>query len=228
MLDRLQQRVAGRRARLTHPLRRVGRKGEGRFEPVSWDVALASVAERLNHIVATIGPQAILNTHYSGTISLIAFLFPTRFFNRLGATEVTPDTICNMAGHVALELRVRNVGERLRSAYRRCRCLHPRVGSESRRLGPARARALAREAAGQAIVVDPVRTATAEAADIHLQPFPGSDAALAFSMLHVIRRDGLVDRDFVDGTRWVGTSSNRCSRNAPRHGARRRPACPPR
>ena len=51
---------------------------------------------------------------------------------------------------------------------------------------------------GKRIVVDPVRTATAETADIHLQPFPGSDAALAFSMFHVIRRDGLVDHDFID------------------------------
>ena len=62
------------RARLTRPLRRVGRKGEGRFEPVSWDDALAAIAGRLKRIVASAGPQAILNTHYSGTISLIAYL----------------------------------------------------------------------------------------------------------------------------------------------------------
>jgi len=47
------------------------------------------------------------------------------------------------------------------------------------------------------IVVDPIRTPTAAQADIHLQPFPGSDAALAFALLHVIRRDGLVDEDFI-------------------------------
>ncbi|HVA39404.1 MAG TPA: molybdopterin-dependent oxidoreductase, partial [Candidatus Binataceae bacterium] len=66
------------RARLTRPLRRAGRKGEGRFEPVSWDDALAEIAGRLKRIVASAGPQAILNTHYSGTISLVAYLFPTR------------------------------------------------------------------------------------------------------------------------------------------------------
>src|ERR1700687_1161481 len=90
------------RAPRPRPLRRVGRKGEGRFEPVSWDVAIAAIADRLKRIAASAGPQAILNTHYSGTISLIAYLFPTRFLNRLGATEVSPDTICNMAGHVSL------------------------------------------------------------------------------------------------------------------------------
>ena len=83
-----------------HPVSRgkLWRKGEGRFEALSWDVALAAIAERFRSIVATTGAHAILNAHYTGTISLIAFLFPLRFFNRLGATEVAPDTICNMAG----------------------------------------------------------------------------------------------------------------------------------
>ena len=90
------------KARLTQPLRRVGAKGEGKFEPVSWEVACSEIACKLKKIISTNGPQAILNAHYTGTISLLAFLFPMRFFNRLGATEVNPDTICNMAGHVAL------------------------------------------------------------------------------------------------------------------------------
>ena len=84
-----------------------------------------------------------------------------------------------------------------------------------------------REAPGTMIVVDPIRTETAARADLHLQPFPGSDAALAFALLHVIVRDGLVDRDFARAsTRSAGTSSSRCSTPAPRPGARRRPACP--
>jgi anaerobic selenocysteine-containing dehydrogenase len=185
------------RARLTHPLRRVGRKGEGRFEPVSWEVALSAIADRLKQIVATAGPQAILNTHYSGTISLIAYLFPMRFFNRLGATEVAPDTICNMAGHVALHY----VYGTSVSGF------DPRSGDDAACIlvwganpaasGPHVHEHWLAKLPGKLVVIDPVRTATAEAADIHLQPFPGSDAALAFAMLHVIRRDGLVDRDFV-------------------------------
>src|SRR5262245_25371299 len=91
------------RARLTRPLRRVGPKGEGRFEPVSWDAALTAIAERFRQIVVTTGPHTIINTHYTGTLSLLAFFFPMRFLHRLGATEVIPDTICNMAGQVALQ-----------------------------------------------------------------------------------------------------------------------------
>jgi anaerobic selenocysteine-containing dehydrogenase len=185
------------RARLTRPLRRIGRKGEGRFEPVSWDVAIAAIADRLKRIAASAGPQAILNTHYSGTISLIAYLFPTRFFNRLGATEVSPDTICNMAGHVALHYvygtSVSGFDPRTGAA---AACILV-WGANPSASGPHVQEHWIENLPGKVVVIDPVRTASAEAADIHLQPFPGSDAALAFSMLHVIQREGLVDREFV-------------------------------
>ena len=91
-------------ARLTRPLKRVGPKGKGRFEPVSWDEALGDIAARLNTIRANDGGGAILQTHYTGTCSLIAGVFPMRLFNRIGATEVDPDTVCNKAGHAALQL----------------------------------------------------------------------------------------------------------------------------
>ena len=185
------------RSRLTQPLRRVGRKGEGRFEPVSWETAIDAIADRLKRIVANAGPQAILNTHYSGTISLIAYLFPTRFFNRLGATEVSPDTICNMAGHVALHYMY---GTSVSG-------FDPRTGDDATCIivwganpsasGPHVQEHWLAKLPGKVVVIDPVRTPTAAAADIHLQPFPGSDAALAFSMLHVIQREQLVDRNFV-------------------------------
>ena len=79
-------------ARLLHPLRRVGPKGTGQFESVSWDQALATIAARLTEIVATTGADRILHTHYTGTIGLLGLLFPMRFFHRLGATEVAPSS----------------------------------------------------------------------------------------------------------------------------------------
>ena len=75
-------------ARLTTPLQRIGPKGDGVFEPISWSEALERIAHRLQDVVATSGPHAILHTHYSGTLSLLAFMFPMRFFHRLGASEV--------------------------------------------------------------------------------------------------------------------------------------------
>ena len=84
------------------PLRRVGDKGEGAFAAVSWEDALAEIADRLHRVVDEAGGQTVLNAHYTGTFGMIGYHFPLRFFNRLGATEVDPDTVCNKAGHVAL------------------------------------------------------------------------------------------------------------------------------
>ena len=72
--------------RLTRPLRRSGPKGSGQFAPVSWDEAIGEVAERLQRIVADGGAQTIVNAHYSGTLSLIAFYFPMRFFHKSDAS----------------------------------------------------------------------------------------------------------------------------------------------
>ena len=75
-------------ARLTQPLRRAGAKGDGAFEPVSWEEALGEIAERLHRVEAAAGAHTVLNAHYTGTFSLLAYFFPLRFFNRMGATEV--------------------------------------------------------------------------------------------------------------------------------------------
>jgi anaerobic selenocysteine-containing dehydrogenase len=190
-------------ARLTRPLRRAGAKGEGRFEPVSWDEALGEIAERVRRVEATAGAHTVLNAHYTGTFSLLGYFFPLRFFNRLGATEVDPDTICNKAGHVALEYVYGTslVGFDPLTA-RDSACILVWGANPSASAPHAHDHWLP-ESPARVIVVDPVRTPTAQAADLHLQPFPGSDAALAFALLHVIARDGLVDVGFV-GEHTVG------------------------
>jgi anaerobic selenocysteine-containing dehydrogenase len=184
-------------ARLTRPLRRVGPKGEGRFEPVSWDTAITDIAGRLKQIVAANGSQTIFSAHYTGTISLLAFFFPMRFFHRLGVTEVSPDTICNMAGHVALNYVYGTSldGFDPRTA-KDAACIFVWGANPSASAPHVHEHWLA-EAPGKIVVIDPIRTPTAQAADLHLQPFPGSDAALAFALLHVLRRDGFIDHDFI-------------------------------
>jgi anaerobic selenocysteine-containing dehydrogenase len=189
-------------ARLATPLRRTGAKGTSAkgtsaFEPISWDDAIAEVAGRLGAIAADPGPETILHTHYTGTCSHIAGHFPERFFNRLGATEVEPDTICNNAGHVALGyvLGTSVTGFDPRTA-RDTACIVV-WGANPSASAPHAHKHWLRETPGKVIVIDPVRHATAAEADLHLQPFPGSDAALAFALVHVIRREGLVDAAFV-------------------------------
>jgi anaerobic selenocysteine-containing dehydrogenase len=184
--------------RLTRPLRRTGPKGSGSFVSVSWDEALGEIAERLSGVVAGAGPETILNAHYTGTCSLIAGSFPMRFFTRLGAREVDPDSVCNKAGHVALDYMYGTsvTGFDPRTA-RDSACIVV-WGANPSASGPHVDEHWLGKAAAEVIVVDPVRTPTAAGAGLHLQPFPGTDAALAFGLLHVIARDGLLDRAFLE------------------------------
>lgn len=202
-------------ARLTRPLRRAGAKGEGRFEEVSWEEALAETAARLSDVVDRLGPQAVLNTHYTGTFSLLAFLFPQRLFTRLGATEVDPDSVCNKAGHVALDY---TYGDSLEGfdprTIRDSACVMV-WGANPSFSAPHQHESWLAETEAFVIVVDPIRTGSAAAADLHLQPRPGTDAALAFALLHVIDRDGLADEAFiaehVEGWATMLPDVRRCS-----------------
>jgi anaerobic selenocysteine-containing dehydrogenase len=184
-------------ARLLQPLRRLPGSKPGKFEAVSWATALGEIGARLGEIVARHGGASVLNAHYTGTISLLAGIVPMRFFNRLGATEVLPDTICNMAGHVALRYVY---GSSLDGFDPRTAADAACIvvwGANPHASAPHAHAHWLPEAPGRIVVIDPVRTPTAAAADLHLQPFPGTDAALAFGLLHVIRREGLIDAAFV-------------------------------
>jgi anaerobic selenocysteine-containing dehydrogenase len=202
------------RLRLTRPQRRVGAKGSGHYEAISWDTAIAEIAARLGGIAALHGAGRILNAHYTGTISLLAGITPMRFFNRLGATEVTPDTICNMAGHTALRSMYGTSVDGFDPRTAEHAACIVVWGANPHASAPHAHQYWLPEFPGRVVVVDPIRTPTASRADIHLQPFPGSDAALAFGLLHVIRREGLLDRAFIArhvlGWEEIETSVARC------------------
>src|SRR5215208_841151 len=89
--------------RLLYPMRRVGRKGEGRFDRISWDDALDLIAERWQATVAEWGPEAILPYGYSGTMGVVQrTVGERRFLNRLGAS-ILDRSICSEAGHAAMK-----------------------------------------------------------------------------------------------------------------------------
>jgi anaerobic selenocysteine-containing dehydrogenase len=180
--------------RLRTPLRRIGPKGEGLFEPIPWDVALAEIATRLRAISE---PKTILQTHYTGTCSAIAGNFPQRFFRRLGATEVDPDTVCNKAGHVGLSYVTGNSAEGFDPRQLDNAACLLIWGANPSASAPHIHKTWATRTRAKMIVIDPILHDTARAADIHLQNRPGSDAALAFGMLHIIAREGLLDAAFI-------------------------------
>ncbi|MGH2891953.1 MAG: molybdopterin-containing oxidoreductase family protein, partial [Solirubrobacteraceae bacterium] len=185
-------------ARLTTPLLRAGPKGAGRWRAATWDEALSHVASRLTQITGDpaagrTGAGSILNAHYTGTDAVLGYGFGLRFMRALGAREVEPDTICNNAGHVALDylFGTSEDGFDPRTAQDAACILV--WGANPSASAPHQHEHWLPEAPGQVIVVDPIRTESARAADLHLQPFPGADGALAYAIAHVIVRDGRHD-----------------------------------
>ncbi|HEX8241871.1 MAG TPA: molybdopterin oxidoreductase family protein [Longimicrobium sp.] len=185
--------------RLTVPLRRVGPKGEGRFEPATWDQALDDIARRLNEIRSgPHGPQAILPYSYAGTMGLVqGGSMDRRFFHRIGASLLAR-TICSAAGSEGWKA---TYGDRLGPTPEEAE--HARLVllwgtntlTSNPHLWPALRRA--RERGARIIAIDPIRTRTAAQCDRWLPIRPGADAALALAMMHVAFRDGLADLEYL-------------------------------
>lgn len=185
-------------ARLTQPLLRTGPKGSRQYKPVSWDEAIAIIADGFKEIVARQGPEAIWHTHYTGTCSAIAGGFPQRFFHRLGASEVDPDSICNAAGHAALNYLYGTSTDGFDPRMAKDAACIMVWGANPSASAPHRHKFWLKETGAKIVVIDPVRHETAAQADLYLQPYPGSDAALAYGLLHVLLREKLIDQRFID------------------------------
>jgi len=185
--------------RILTPLRRVGRKGQGKFEPASWEDALSEISARLTGIVQQYGGEAVLPYSYSGTLGLVQNeSMDRRFFHRMGAS-LLGRTICAVAGTEAWRhtygVRVGPTPEEVEQA-KLVLLWGTNTLTSNPHLWPALSRA--REGGARLIAIDPIRTRTAARCDEHLPIRPGTDAALALAMMHVILRDQLQDHDYLE------------------------------
>ena len=185
--------------RVLHPMRRVGRKGEGRFERISWDEALDTIAERFETIAKSPeGPEAILPYSYAGTMGLLQYgSMDRRFFHRLGAS-LLDRTICATAGKAGW---VATIGAGMGTdveQFENSRLIliwgsNPVTSNlhlwarvqEAKRRG------------ARLIAIDPYRSLTAEKCHEHVALLPGTDAALALGMMQVLFAEDLVDHDYI-------------------------------
>jgi anaerobic selenocysteine-containing dehydrogenase len=186
--------------RLTSPMRRVGPKGSGRFEAISWNDALDEIATRLRDIATSSdGPQAILPYSYAGTMGLVqGSSMDHRFFHLLGASRLDR-TICSMAGTIGMRMTVgANVGADGEGVPESDLVLlwGTNTLTANPHLWPFILKA--RERGAPIICIDPIRTRTAQQCDEWLPIRPGSDAALALGMMHVIFAKGLEDKDYLE------------------------------
>ena len=185
--------------RVLTPLRRTGAKGEGAFEPIGWDEALADISGRWKDIVARGGPAAILPYSYLGTEGILNGLnVGDAFFNRLGAT-VSERTFCDSAAISAFFMTCGPTPAVDPESF-----VHSRyivlwaINTISNNLHHWPFIAEAQRRGAKVVVIDPVATRTAKQADWHLAIKPGTDAALALGMINTIIAEDLVDHDYVE------------------------------
>jgi len=183
--------------RLLTPLRRVGKKGEGKFEPIGWDEALDEIAARLGTIAAR-DPQAILPYSYCGTMGLVqGEAMAMRFFHKLGASFLDR-TVCATAGFTGYKYTIgASIGTDMEQ-FQDAKLIiiwggNPIASNlhfwmrvqEAKRRG------------AKLIAIDPYRSLTAEKCHQHIALMPGTDAALALGMMHVLIKENLLDHDYI-------------------------------
>ena len=184
--------------RVLRPLKRIGPKGPGaQWQPVSWDEALDDIAQRLSAIAAR-DPRAILPYHYAGTMGLVqGGSMCTRFFNRLGASQLDA-TICASAGATALTYTLgATVGMPVETFAQSKVIVIWGSNSITSNLHFWRIAQQAKRDGAKLICIDPRRTETAEKCHEHLAIRPGTDAALAFAVMHECVRHGWVDDAYL-------------------------------
>src|SRR5882672_3787550 len=183
--------------RLLYPMRRVGPKGKGQFERITWDEALDEIAARLMAL-AEENPETILPCNYAGTMGMVQHMsMDRRFFNKLGAS-LLDRTLCSSAGKQGLKAT-----------------LGGSVGMDPERFDEAKLILLwganpivsnlhlwsrvqeAKRRGAKVIAIDPYRSLSAEKCTQHVALLPGTDGALALGMMHVLISEDLIDRDYV-------------------------------
>lgn len=183
--------------RVLRPLKRAGRKGEGRFVPVAWDEALDDIAARLKAIAAR-DPQAIVPYSYAGTMGLVQGEgMAARFFHRLGAS-LLDRTICSSAG-----------GDALAATYGGKVGMHTEHSAEAKLILIWGSNSIAsnlhfwtfaqqaKRDGAKLVCIDPRRTETAEKCHQHIALLPGTDGALALGLMHELIANDWLDHDYI-------------------------------
>ncbi len=184
--------------RLLRPLLRIGPKGSGAFRQATWDEALAAAASGLQAAIGRHGGESVLPWWDAGTQGLLhCSSLDQRLFARMGASRLTGSLCGGTAGAGFAATTGSGIGaDPMDVRHARLILLWgTNTKLTNRHLWPFIEEA--RRAGARVVVIDPIRTATAQAADWFIQPLPGTDVALMLAMMHVLIRDDLIDHDYV-------------------------------
>lgn len=183
--------------RVLTPLKRVGEKGAGEFEPISWDEALEEITHRFTRILAVYGGEAIIPFSYGGTLGLIQYYAGHPFFHALGATQ-QERTICIATAYTGWRYTLGAVlGADTEEMPEAKLVILWGINASATHINLLPFVKRARSRGARIVCIDPYRTRTAKLADEHIMLRPATDTALALGMMHVLINAGLVDRAYL-------------------------------
>jgi anaerobic selenocysteine-containing dehydrogenase len=184
--------------RVQTPLRRIGPKGAGDFVPISWDEAVETIADRWRGIIATDGAEAILPFSYAGSMGQVQYYAGHPFFHALGASRLDR-SICVSTAYAGWRATVGAVtGNDSEQMVGADLVVLWGVNASYSTINVMTLVKQARARGAHVVAIDPYRTPTAQQADEHLMVRPGTDAALALAVMHVLVAEGRIDRAYVD------------------------------
>ncbi len=196
-MNRYQDTVHSPR-RLTSPLRRTGPKGSGEFAPISWDDAIGYTAFRWQQIIDEYGGEAILPYSYAGTMGLVQRNAGHPFFHRLGASRLLR-SICSPAKEAGWKAVMGETpGPHPDAVMESDLVILWGINAAATNIHFLHGVQQARQKGARVWLIDTYRTPTAAAADRTFLVRPGSDGALALGLMHLLARENLIDRAFLD------------------------------
>ena len=183
--------------RVLRPQKRVGAKGAGKFAPISWPEAIATIAARWRAIAAESGAEAILPFSYAGTMGQVQYFAGHPLFHALGASRLQR-TICVETAYTGWRATLGAVtGNDSTQMVGSALVVLWGINAAYSTINVMTLVKQARAKGAYVVCIDPYRTPTAEQADEHLMVRPGSDGAFALAVMHVLIAEGLVDRDYI-------------------------------
>jgi len=184
--------------RLRHPMKRVGAKGEGKFERISWEEAIETITSRWKALVAEYGPESILPYSFYGNMGRLNVEgMDRRFFNRLGSSRLD-QTICSMAGNVGYSYTMGgSYGTDPEETVHTKLFIMWGINAVSTNMHQVVLAEKARKNGAKIVVIDVHQNQTGRWADWFIPILPGTDSALALGLMHVLFAEGLTDEQFL-------------------------------
>lgn len=184
--------------RLQFPLKRIGPKGSGSFERISWTEAIKTITNKWKDLIEKKGPESILPYSFYGNMGILAAEgMDRRFFNRLGASRLDR-TICNAAGSEGYAYTMGgSFGTDPEDTIHTKLFIMWGINAVSTNMHQVTIAQAARKKGAKVVVIDVHKNQTGRWADWFIPILPGTDSALALGLMHILYAENLVDEDFL-------------------------------